>query len=417
MKKIVIEGGHPLSGNVPISGAKNSVVALIPAAILTEEKVEISNVPKLSDTKNLESIINLLGGEIDFDKSRFTVDGKNIKSIPIPIEYSSKLRASYYFMGALLGRFKHVEMHFPGGCNIGKRPIDLHLKGFKLLGASIIKEDDKYIIDAKKLKGTNIYLDFPSVGATINILLAAVLAEGVTILDNVAKEPEIENIIDLLNNMGAKIKGAGTSTLTIKGVKRLHKAKIAVIADRIEAGTYIMMGALAGKDLTIENIIPKHLEALLSKLDAMRVNYELSKDKITINKSEKLVPVNVITSVYPGFPTDLAQPMTVLMTQAGGNSKFKETIYENRMGQIPELIKMGAKVEYTNTTAKFKAPNKLKGKEVTASDLRAGAALIIAGLIASGTTKISNIDHILRGYEDIAEKLTKVGADIKIIDE
>ena len=417
MKKIVIKGGHTLSGNVSISGAKNSVVALIPAAILTEEKVEISNVPKLSDTKNLESIINLLGGEIDFDKSRFTVDGKNIKSIPIPIEYSSKLRASYYFMGALLGRFKHVEMHFPGGCNIGKRPIDLHLKGFKLLGASIIKEDDKYIIDAKKLKGTNIYLDFPSVGATINILLAAVLAEGVTILDNVAKEPEIENIIDLLNNMGAKIKGAGTSTLTIKGVKRLHKAKIAVIADRIEAGTYIMMGALAGKDLTIENIIPKHLEALLSKLDAMRVNYELSKDKITINKSEKLVPVNVITSVYPGFPTDLAQPMTVLMTQAGGNSKFKETIYENRMGQIPELIKMGAKVEYTNTTAKFKAPNKLKGKEVTASDLRAGAALIIAGLIASGTTKISNIDHILRGYEDIAEKLTKVGADIKIIDE
>ena len=417
MKKIVIKGGNELSGKVSISGAKNSVVALIPAAILTEEKVEISNVPNLSDTTNLESIINLLGGEIEFDKNHFTVDGKNIKSIPIPVEYSSKLRASYYFMGALLGRFKHVEMHFPGGCNIGKRPIDLHLKGFKLLGASIIKEDDKYIIDAKKLKGTNIYLDFPSVGATINILLAAVLAEGTTILDNVAKEPEIENIIDLLNNMGAKIKGAGTSTLTIKGVKRLHKAKIAVIADRIEAGTYIMMGALTGNNLTIENIIPKHLEALLSKLKDMGVDFEVSKNKITINKCERLIPVNVITSVYPGFPTDLAQPMTVLMTQAGGNSKFKETIYENRMGQIPELIKMGAKVEYTNTTAKFKAPNKLKGKEVTASDLRAGAALIIAGLIASGTTKISNIDHILRGYEDIAEKLSNIGANIKIIDE
>ena len=417
MKKIVIKGGNELSGKVSISGAKNSVVALIPAAILTEEKVEISNVPNLSDTTNLESIINLLGGEIEFDKNHFTVDGKNIKSIPIPVEYSSKLRASYYFMGALLGRFKHVEMHFPGGCNIGKRPIDLHLKGFKLLGASIIKEDDKYIIDAKKLKGTNIYLDFPSVGATINILLAAVLAEGTTILDNVAKEPEIENIIDLLNNMGAKIKGAGTSTLTIKGVRRLHKAKIAVIADRIEAGTYIMMGALTGNNLTIENIIPKHLEALLSKLKDMGVDFEVSKNKITINKCERLIPVNVITSVYPGFPTDLAQPMTVLMTQAGGNSKFKETIYENRMGQIPELIKMGAKVEYTNTTAKFKAPNKLKGKEVTASDLRAGAALIIAGLIASGTTKISNIDHILRGYEDIAEKLSNIGANIKIIDE
>ena len=417
MKKIVIKGGNELSGKVSISGAKNSVVALIPAAILTEEKVEISNVPNLSDTTNLESIINLLGGEIEFDKNHFTVDGKNIKSIPIPVEYSSKLRASYYFMGALLGRFKHVEMHFPGGCNIGKRPIDLHLKGFKLLGASIIKEDDKYIIDAKKLKGTNIYLDFPSVGATINILLAAVLAEGTTILDNVAKEPEIENIIDLLNNMGAKIKGAGTSTLTIKGVKRLHKAKIAVIADRIEAGTYIMMGALTGNNLTIENIIPKHLEALLSKFKDMGVDFEVSKNKITINKCERLIPVNVITSVYPGFPTDLAQPMTVLMTQAGGNSKFKETIYENRMGQIPELIKMGAKVEYTNTTAKFKAPNKLKGKEVTASDLRAGAALIIAGLIASGTTKISNIDHILRGYEDIAEKLSNIGANIKIIDE
>ena len=416
MKKIVIHGNNKLTGTVNISGAKNSVVALIPASILTDEVVEISNVPKLSDTANLEKIINLLKGKIVFNNDNLKIDGKNVESIPIPEEFSNKLRASYYFMGALLGRYKHVEMNFPGGCNIGKRPIDQHLKGFRRLGATVIKDKDKYIIDAKELKGNHIYLDFPSVGATVNILLAAVLAKGETIIENAAKEPEIGNLIELLNNMGAKISGTNTSKLTIEGVEKLHGAKIRVIPDRIEAGTYAMIGAVMGDKFKINNIIPEHIMSLISKFRDMNVNFELGDDYITINKS-KLQPTNVITSVYPGFPTDLGQPMTVLMTQCNGNSRFKETIYENRMGQIPELVKMGANVTSTNTNAKIIAPTDLHGEEVTATDLRAGAALIIAGLIADGETKISNIDHILRGYEDIVNKLTNVGADIKIVEE
>ena len=416
MKKIVINGNKKLTGTVNISGAKNSVVALIPASILTSEVVEITNVPKLSDTANLEKIINLLEGKITFNKDKLVIDGKNIKSKPIPEELSNKLRASYYFMGALLGRYKHVEINFPGGCNIGKRPIDMHLKGFKRLGATIIKDKDKYIIDAKELRGNHIYLDFPSVGATVNILLASVLAKGTTIIENAAKEPEIGNIIELLNNMGAKISGVDTSILKIKGVKKLHKAKVRVIPDRIEAGTYAMMGAVIGDKLKIDNIIPEHIMSLLSAFSDMKVDYEVGKDYLIISKS-KMLPTNIITSVYPGFPTDLGQPMTVLLTQCTGNSRFKETIYENRMGQIPELIKMGANITSSNINAKIIAPTKLKGSEVNATDLRAGAALIIAGLIAKGETKISNIDHILRGYEDIVNKLTSVGADIKIVEE
>ncbi len=416
MKKIVIKGNKPLTGTVSISGAKNSVVALIPASILTSEVVEINNVPKLSDTVNLERIINLLGGEIKFEKDKLRINGKNVTSKPIPEEFSNKLRASYYFMGALLGRYKHVEINFPGGCNIGKRPIDQHLKGFKRLGATVIKDKDKYIIDAKELRGNHIYLDFPSVGATVNILLASVLAKGTTIIENAAKEPEISNLILLLNNMGAKISGENTSTLKIKGVKKLHKAKVRVIPDRIEAGTYAMIGAVIGENFKIDNIIPEHIMSLISIFKDMKVDFKVGRNYMIVNKS-KLLPTNIITSVYPGFPTDLGQPMTVLLTQCEGNSRFKETIYENRMGQIPELVKMGANITSSNINAKIIAPTKLTGKEVTATDLRAGAALIIAGLIAKGETKISNIDHILRGYEDIVNKLTSVGADIKIVEE
>ena len=417
MKKIVINGNRKLSGCINISGAKNSVVALIPAAILTDGIVKIENTPELSDTENLKKIIEILGGQIEFGEGEMLIDGKNVESNPIPTELSDKLRASYYFMGSLLGRFKHVVINFPGGCKIGKRPIDLHLKAFRKMGVTIVREGDKYTLEAKNLHGANILLDFPSVGATINILLAAVLAEGQTVIRNAAKEPEIINIISLLNNMGASIVGGGTDTIMIKGVKKLGGAIIEVIPDRIEAGTYMMIGALIGRDLRIANIIPQHLDILLSKMREMGVDYKVEDDSVVFNRVDRLEAIDIKTLVYPGFPTDLGQPMAVLLTQADGESKFEETIYESRGGHYPELIKMGAKMEYTARNSIIEGPNKLVGTDVSASDLRAGAALMIAGLIASGTTKISNIEHILRGYEDLVDKLSSVGADVKVIDE
>ncbi len=417
MKKIVINGGKTLSGEIKVSGAKNSVVALIPASILTDENVTILNVPSLSDTENLKRIITLLGGCIEFGPGILKIDGKNVKSEVIPEEFSNKLRASYYFMGALLARFKHVEMYFPGGCKIGARPIDIHIKAFKALGTKVRKEGSKYILDAKELKGANIYLDFPSVGATVNTMLASSLAKGTTIIENAAKEPEIINVASLLNNMGAKISGAGTDTIKIEGVEKLHGATIETIPDRIVAGTYIMMGALAGEKLKVSNMIPTHIGTLLAKLRDMGVKLEIDDESVTVSKAKELKPVDIKTLVYPGFVTDLGQMMCTVLTQANGECIFEETIYENRTGHYPELIKMGANIEYTNKKAHIFGPTHLKGTNVCASDLRAGAALIIAGLVADGTTKIENIEHILRGYENIVENLKSVGADIKLIEE
>lgn len=417
MKKIVINGGRILEGKINISGAKNSVVALIPAAILTDGIVEIYNTPHLTDTDNLKRIIELLGGKIEFGHGELKIDGKNVKNGVIPADLSNQLRASYYFMGSLLGRFHHVEIYFPGGCKIGARPIDLHLKAFKKMGASIIRDGDKYTLDAKHLHGAKIYLDVASVGATINILMAASLAEGETVIENAAKEPEIINIVSLLNNMGANITGAGTDKIVIKGVQKLSSARVDVIPDRIEAGTYMMIGALIGKNFEVANIIPEHVDTLISKMRDMGVNFRIESESVILDRSTNLESVDIKTLVYPGFPTDLGQPMAVLLTQAKGKSHFEETIYERRAGHFPELVKMGAKIDYTNTCADFEGPCELKGTEVSASDLRAGAALIIAGLIAEGTTKISNIEHILRGYEDLVLKLSGVGADIKIIEE
>lgn len=417
MKKIIINGNRKLTGCINISGAKNSVVALIPAAILTDECVEIFNTPELSDTENLRKIITLLGGEIEFGKGHMKIDGKNVSSNPIPTELSDKLRASYYFMGALLGRFRRVIINFPGGCKIGKRPIDIHLNAFRKMGATIIREGDKYTLEAENLHGANILFDFPSVGATINVLMAAVLAQGVTVIENAAKEPEIINIISLLNNMGAKIVGGGTNIIRIEGVEKLHGAVVEVIPDRIEAGTYMMIGALLGNDLKIAGVIPKHVEILLSKMRDMGVNFVLEDDTVTFLGQNSLEAVDIKTLVYPGFPTDLGQPMAVMLTQAQGESHFVETIYESRGGHYPELVKMGADIEYTPASATIKGKSSLVGTEVSASDLRAGAALMIAGLVAEGTTKISNIEYILRGYEDLVFKLSSVGADICIIDE
>ncbi len=417
MPKIKIEGGHKLSGTITISGAKNSTVALIPAAILCDETVTISNVPNITDVDDLEKILIHLNAKIDRTPGEVIINSSDIINKEITQELSKKLRASYYFMGALLGKFNHVEMYFPGGCAIGARPINLHLKGFELLGATITEEDNHFIIDAKKLKGNNIYLDFPSVGATINIMLAAVKAKGKTVIDNAAQEPEIVNIATYLNNMGAKIKGAGTSTITIIGVKYLHKCFHEVIPDRIEAGTYLVIAALLGKNLKIDNMIPNHLEALIAKLKECGVDMEVGLDNIIVNEVKKYKATDIKTLVYPGFATDLQQIMATFLTQCKGRSTIEETIYENRFQNLEYLNKMGAKtkVKKGNHKAVIKGATKLKGTEVSATDLRGGASLLVAGLIASGITTIDNISYILRGYDKIIEKLTKVGAKIEII--
>ena len=416
MKQLIIEGQKELTGEIKISGAKNSVVALIPAAILSDEEVTLYNVPNISDTKALIDIIELLNGKVEYKNEVMKIDTRNIENKVVPENLSKKLRASYYFMGALLAKFHYAEIYFPGGCNIGSRPIDFHINGFKKLGAEVTIEGNKYIFKADKLKGARIYLDFASVGATINIMLAAVKAEGTTYISNAAKEPEIVNIASLLNNMGAKITGAGTSEIKIEGVEKLGKGVIDVIPDRIEAGTYTIIGALLGKDLKISGIIEEHIDALLSKLKEMGVPLEVNDNSLTISKPDSFKPINVKTLVFPGFATDLGQPMSVLLTQADGMSIFEETIYENRMGHIKYLQKMGANIRVNDRTAIIVGKTPLKGEEVTATDLRAGAAMVIAGLIASGTTVVNEIDHILRGYENIVEKLSGVGAKISVVE-
>ena len=417
MPKIKIEGGHKLTGTITVSGAKNSVVALIPAAILCDEKTTISNVPNITDVDDLENILVHLNAKMNRKEGIVEIDSSEIENKEITYELSKKLRASYYFMGALLGKFKKVDMYFPGGCAIGARPINLHLKGFELLGATITEEDNHFIIEAEKLKGNNIYLDFPSVGATINIMLAAVKAKGKTVIDNAAQEPEIVNIATFLNNMGAKIKGAGTSTITIIGVKHLHSCFHEVIPDRIEAGTYLILGSLLGKNLKIDNMIPNHLEALIAKLKEAGVDMEIGIDNIIINEVKNYNSVDIKTLVYPGFATDLQQVMATFLTQCSGKSVVEETIYENRFQNLFELEKMGAsfKISKDNRKAVIKGKTELHGAEVNATDLRGGASLLVAALLAEGTTTIDNISYILRGYDKITEKLTQVGAKIEII--
>ena len=413
MKILEITGREKLSGSIRISGAKNSSVALIPAAILADDEVTICNVPEITDTDALCDILAELGVETKRASESVVISTENIKNIEISEKFSRRLRASYYFMGALLGRYKKAIMHFPGGCSIGARPIDQHLKGFEALGAKVTIEKNKYTVEAQELKGANIYLDVASVGATINIMLAAVKAKGTTTIDNAAKEPEIVNVATFLNNMGAKITGAGTSTIRIKGVDKLHGCFHEVIPDRIEAGTYLIMGALCGDRLKIDNIIPEHLDSLISKLQEIGADMEIGLDYITISKGEDYKSTSIKTAPYPGFPTDLQQPFTVLLTQCKGKSKVEETIWENRFMHVPYLSAMGSDITVKNRTATIIGPNELRASSVVATDLRAGAALVIAALIAEGTTMITNVEHILRGYEQIVEKLTSVGAKIK----
>ena len=416
MKKLVIEGGNTLTGTIKIGGAKNSVVALIPAAMLTDKVVIIDNVPNISDVHKLIEMMKLLGSNIIFENERLIIDNSNAKNTEIPAEYANSIRASYYFMGALLSKYKRAQISFPGGCVIGSRPIDFHLNGFKKLGATVEVHDNTYKITADKLIGTDIHLDFASVGATINLMFAAIYAEGTTHIYNAAKEPEIVNIAELLNSMGAKVIGAGTDTIKIEGVKTLVNGQIEVIPDRIEAGTYIMLGTLLGENLKIDGVIKEHLDAVILKLEEAGANLKFENRSVIVNRVETLKSVDVTTLAYPGFPTDLGQPMSTLLTQCNGTSEFVETIWENRMRHIPHLNKMGANISLSGCHASIKGKTDLIGTTVIATDLRAGAAMMVAGMIAKGTTTISNIEHILRGYENIVEKLNNVGGNIQLVE-
>ncbi len=417
MKQIKIEGKHLLKGTIKISGAKNSAVALIPASLLSDGIVTIDNVPNISDIDALSEILEFLGVQVERNEGLIKIDSTNLVNKEIPEMISSKLRASYYFMSALLGKYKKVEMYFPGGCSIGARPIDQTLKGFKELGAVVKEEGNKYTITAENLHGGHVYLDMPSVGATINTMLVAVRANGKTIIENAAKEPEIVNVATFLNNMGAKITGAGTSEIRITGVNQLNGCFSEVIPDRIEAGTYIIAGALVGNNLKVENIIPEHVESLTLKLKEIGVPIEIGSDYAIISRTNNMKKTNVKTLGYPGFPTDLQQPLTTLLTQCNGRSVLEETLYENRFQNVKYLNNMGAKIEINDRKIYIQGPTNLKGTEVVATDLRAGACLILAGLASEGTTVVKEVEHVLRGYDNIIEKLTAAGAKIEISEE
>lgn len=414
MKVLEISGNRTLEGTIRISGSKNASVALIPAAILADSEVTICNVPEITDTDALAEILDYLGAKVKRASESIVIDPTTIINKEIPEEMSEKLRASYYFMAVLLAKFGHVEMYFPGGCSIGARPIDQTLKGFEALGAVVKEEENRYIIHAEKLVGSHVYLDMPSVGATINTMLVAVKASGETVIENAAKEPEIVNVATFLNNMGAKITGAGTSEIRIQGVETLEGCYTEVIPDRIETGTYIILGALVGKELKIDNIIPEHVEMLILKMKEMGVQVEIGPDFLTVSKTEHLKPVRIKTQGYPGFATDLQQPVTVLLTQCEGESILEETVYENRFKNVPYLNEMGSNIEIQGKKIQINGKTDLTGTTVEATDLRAGACLVLAGLLADGTTTITNIGPVLRGYEHIVEKLTEVGAKIEI---
>ena len=411
---IKIEGGHKLNGTGRISGSKNATVALIPAAILANGPVTICGVPSISDVESLSVLLRDLGVVVDIRSSdSIVIDPTQMENKPLIHEAVNKLRASYYFMGALLGKYGHAEIRMPGGCYLGPRPIDLHLKGFEALGATIHYDHGAYILDAPQLIGNKIFLDIASVGATINIMMAAVHAQGRTTIENAAKEPEIIDVATLLNKMGAKIRGAGTNVITIDGVEALGGCFHEIIPDRIEAATYIVLAAAAADEVVVENVIPQHLESLLSKLHEIGVDIKVDVDRLIIKgNTGNLKATDIKTLPYPGFATDIQQPLTALLTQAHGQSIVTETIYTERFKHCQELAKMGANINVMIPSSFINGPTPLSGAEVSATDLRCGACLVIAGLIAEGTTTIRNIYHIERGYEHIDEKLSALGAKI-----
>ena len=419
MKKIVINGGRPLKGEVTISGAKNSVVALIPATILADDIVTLDGVPDISDVASLIEIMTIMGAKIERKEDSLIIDPRGVKNMPMPFGKINSLRASYYFYGSLLGRYGQATVGLPGGCDLGPRPIDLHLKAFEAMGAAMTMDGSsmKLATDGKPLQGANINMDTVSVGATINTILAAVKAEGRTVIENAAREPEIIDVVTLLNNMGAHIRGAGTDIIIIDGVPQLHGTRHQVIPDRIEAGTYIALAAAIGEGIQINNVLYEHLESYIAKLEEMGVRMTISEDSIFVEKQTGLKAIQIKTSPYPGFATDLQQPITPLLLTAAGRGRIVDTIYEKRVNHVPELAKMGANISTLNDHIIYEGPNQLTGSSVKATDLRAGAALVIAGLMASGKTEITNVEYILRGYSDIIHKLTQLGADIQLVEE
>ena len=420
MRKIIINGGKKLQGEVTVSGAKNSVVALIPAIILSDGVVTLDGVPAISDVDNLIEIIEVMGGSVKRDGETLEIDPRGVKDMPMPFGKINSLRASYYFYGSLLGRYGQATVGLPGGCDLGPRPIDLHLKAFEAMGASISYEDESMRIatDAgQRIKGAHIYMDTVSVGATINTMLAAAKADGRTVIENAAREPEIIDVATLLNNMGARVRGAGTEVITIEGVDSLHGTRHQVIPDRIEAGSYIAMAAAIGKGIKVKNVLYEHLESFIAKLEAMGVRMTVEEDAIFVEEQGDLKPVDIKTSPYPGFATDLQQPMTPLLLKASGRGKIIDTIYEKRVNHVPELARMGADIQVLGGQIVYNGPTQLSGAPVKASDLRAGAALVTAGLMAEGQTEITNIEFILRGYSNIIDKLSDLGADIRLIED
>lgn len=419
MEKLIINGGNRLNGTVEISGAKNAAVAIIPATLMASDGIsQIDNTPDIEDVHCLERILENLGCKLNKNNSSIFIDSTTINNINAVSEDVRSMRASYYLIGALLGRFKEAKVDLPGGCPIGVRPIDQHIKGFEALGAKVTIDHGSVHAIAERLIGTNIYFDVVSVGATINVMLAATLAEGTTTMENVAKEPHVVDVANFLNSMGANVKGAGTDVIRIIGVEKLTGCNYSVIPDQIEAGTYMMATAVCGGEVLINNIIPKHMESISAKLEEMGVKVIEDGDSLkVISDKFPLKSVNIKTLPYPGFPTDLQQPMSVLLSLAQGRGIINESIWESRFKHVDELKKMGAKIKVEGQLAIIDGVNKLTGAKIKATDLRAGAAMIIAGLAGEGTTEVSGLDHIDRGYPHIERKLKSLGADIMRVKE
>ncbi len=418
MEQLVITGGNKLTGSVEISGAKNAALPILVASILADDTSLIDNIPEIQDIKNLIETLEKIGVSCNkIKENTFEFDCSNITTQSATYDKVKKIRASYYLLGAMLGRFKKAVVAMPGGCNIGDRPIDQHIKGFEALGATVTMEHGMITVEADKLVGTNIYLDIISVGATINVMLAAVLAEGTTVIENCAKEPHIVDVANFLNKLGANIKGAGTDTIKINGVEKLTGTEYSIIPDQIEAGTYLIAGAITKGDVTVKNVIPKHLDSITMKLKEMGYSIEEFSDsvRVYIEDNKTIKPCNVKTMAYPGFPTDMQPQMVALLSVTNGNSKMNETVWDSRYQYVTELKRLGADISTNGSIAHITGVNQLSGAEVTSTDLRAGAALFLAGLVADGETYINKVDYIDRGYEKLEEKLTNIGAVVKRI--
>ena len=414
MDQYIIKGGNPLVGEIEIGGAKNAALGILAAAIMTDETVTIDNLPDVQDINVLLEAISGIGAVVNrINRHKVTINGSMIGEVSVDYEYIKRIRASYYLLGALLGKYKKAEVPLPGGCNIGSRPIDLHLKGFRALGASVSIQHGSIIAEAERLRGRHIFLDTVSVGATINIMMAASMAEGFTSIENAAREPHVVDVANFLNSMGANIKGAGTDLIRIRGVEKLHKTEYSIIPDQIEAGTFMFAAAATKGDVMVKNVIPKHLEATTAKLEEIGCEVEEFDDAVRVVASKRLHTTNVKTLPYPGYPTDMQPQIGVTLALAHGTSIVTESIFENRFKYVDELARMGANIKVEGNTAIISGVEKLTGARVSAPDLRAGAALVIAGLAAEGITVVDDIVYIQRGYENFEEKLRSLGAEIE----